>query len=44
LAEAIRAKLNPNPPDISQVMGRINGLLDESITGHEIRQAGTAGA
>ncbi len=40
LAEAIRAKLNPNPPDISQVMGRINGLLDDSITGHEIRQSG----
>ena len=40
LAEAIRAKLNPNPPDISQVMGQINGLLDESITGHEIRESG----
>jgi type I restriction enzyme R subunit len=40
LAEAIRAKLNPNPPDISQVMGQINGLLDESITGHEIREQG----
>ncbi|MDK9703994.1 MAG: type I restriction endonuclease subunit R [Sulfuritalea sp.] len=40
LAEAIRATLNPNPPDISQVMNRINGLLDESITGHEIRQSG----
>lgn len=40
LAEAIRAKLNPNPPDISQVMGQINNLLDESITGHAIRQAG----
>ncbi len=40
LAEAICAKLNPNPPDISQVMGQINGLLDESITGHEIRQSG----
>lgn len=40
LAEAIRAKLNPNPPDISQVMGQINGLLDASITGHEIRQSG----
>jgi type I restriction enzyme R subunit len=25
LAEAIRARLNPNPPDISQVMGQING-------------------
>ena len=40
LAEAIRVKLNPNPPDISQVMGQINGLLDESITGHEIRESG----
>lgn len=40
LAEAIRAKLNPNPPDISQVMNAINGLLDESITGHEIRESG----
>jgi type I restriction enzyme R subunit len=44
LAEAIRAKLNPNPPDISQVMGQINGLLDESITGHEIRESGATGA
>ncbi|HQR60314.1 MAG TPA: DUF3387 domain-containing protein, partial [Methylophilaceae bacterium] len=40
LAEAIRARLNPNPPDISQVMGQIVGLLDESITGHEIREQG----
>jgi len=40
LGEAIRTKLNPNPPDISTVMGQINGLLDESITGHEIRQSG----
>lgn len=40
LAEAIRAKLNPNPPDISQIMRQISGLLDESITGHEIREAG----
>ncbi|MCB1802770.1 MAG: type I restriction endonuclease subunit R [Gammaproteobacteria bacterium] len=40
LAEAIRAKLNPNPPDISQVMNGINTLLDESITGHEIRESG----
>ena len=40
LAEAIRAKLNPNPPDISQVMAGINSLLDESITGHEIREEG----
>lgn len=40
LAEAMRVTLNPNPPDISQVMGQINDLLDESITGHEIREAG----
>jgi len=40
LAEAIRARLNPNPPDISQVMSGINVLLDESITGHEIREQG----
>ncbi len=40
LADAIRAKLNPNPADISQVMGQISGLLDESITGHEIREQG----
>jgi len=40
LAEAIHARLNPNPPDISQVMNQINGLLDASITGHEIRQSG----
>ncbi len=40
LAEAIRAKLNPNPPDVSQVMGKINELLDDSITGHAIREDG----
>ena len=40
LAEAIRATLNPNPPDISQVMNAINGLLDKSIKGHEIRLSG----
>ncbi|ARO87200.1 deoxyribonuclease HsdR [Nitrosospira lacus] len=40
LVDTIRAKLNPNQPDISQVMGQINSLLDESITGHEIRQSG----
>ena len=42
LAEAIRIKLNPNPPDISQVMTAINGLLDASITGHEIHESGTS--
>lgn len=40
LAEAIRAKINPNPPDVSQVMGKINDLLDGSITGHAIREDG----
>ena len=40
IAEAIRAKLNPNPPDISSVLGNINRLLDASITGHEIREQG----
>ena len=40
LAAAIRTKLNPNPPDISTVMEQIAGLLDESITGLTIREAG----
>jgi type I restriction enzyme R subunit len=40
LAEAIRATLNPNPPDISEVMGQINEVLDASITGHAIREQG----
>ncbi len=33
IADAIRAKLNPHPTDISEVMGDINKLLDSSITG-----------
>ncbi len=33
IAEAIRAKLNPNPADISEVMDDIAKLLDASITG-----------
>lgn len=40
LAAAIRAKLSPDPPDISTIMGQITGLLDESITGQTIREAG----
>lgn len=40
LAAAIRAKISPNPSDISQIMGRITGLLDESIAGLTIRDAG----
>ncbi|MBK5255460.1 MAG: DUF3387 domain-containing protein, partial [Vicinamibacteria bacterium] len=33
IAAAIRSKLNPSPADISEVMGGIRGLLDESISG-----------
>ena len=33
IADAIRAKLNPSPADITGVMGDISKLLDESITG-----------
>jgi type I restriction enzyme R subunit len=33
IADAIRTKLNPNPVDISKVMGDIGKLLDASITG-----------
>jgi len=33
IAEAIRTKLNPNPADISAVMGGVARLLDSSITG-----------
>lgn len=40
LAAAIRARLNPGPTDISQVMGQITELLDQSITGLTIRDAG----
>ena len=41
IADAIRAKLNPNPVDVSMVMEGIGKLLDESITGASI--PGTAG-
>lgn len=37
---AIRARLNPEAPDISKVLAEIAGLLDESITGLSIREAG----
>jgi type I restriction enzyme R subunit len=40
LAAAVRAKLSPDPPDISEIMGQITGLLDESIAGLMIRDAG----
>jgi type I restriction enzyme R subunit len=42
LAAAIRAKLNPNPPDIATILAQINGLLDDSITGMTIREGGPA--
>jgi len=37
IADAIRAKLNPNPADISAVMGNVAKLLDASITGRSGR-------
>ncbi len=40
LAAAIRLKLNPDPPDISAIMAEIDGLLDTSITGLRIGEAG----
>ena len=40
LAAAIRAKLSPNPPDIATILGQITGLLDDSITGLTMREAG----
>jgi type I restriction enzyme, R subunit len=36
IADAIRAKLNPDPVDISRVMGTIAQLLDTSISGTAI--------
>jgi type I restriction enzyme R subunit len=36
IAGAILAKLNPNPADITEVMGNIGKLLDESITGMDL--------
>jgi type I restriction enzyme R subunit len=36
IADAIRAKLNPNPADITEVMGQVREVLDASITGVEM--------
>ena len=36
IADVIQAQINPDSPDISRVMGKINDLLDESIEGVEI--------
>ena len=40
IAEAIRGKLNPDPADISAIMGDIGQLLDDSITGVTMREGG----
>jgi type I restriction enzyme, R subunit len=40
LADVIRRKMNPSPPDLSAVLGQITGLLDESIAGLAIREDG----
>ena len=40
LAQTIRTTLNPEPIDISTVMNGITTILDDSITGHEIRESG----
>jgi type I restriction enzyme R subunit len=40
IAAGIRETLNPNPPDISAVMGQIGQVLDQSITGIAIRDQG----
>jgi type I restriction enzyme R subunit len=40
LAAAIRAKLSPNPPDITAILKQIEELLDNSITGLQIREEG----
>ncbi|MHB1308583.1 MAG: type I restriction endonuclease, partial [Limisphaerales bacterium] len=43
IADAIRTKLNPNPADITEVMGGIAQLLDASITGVEMPARPTLG-
>jgi type I restriction enzyme R subunit len=40
LACAIRAKLRPDPPDIEAILKQIGELLDDSITGIQIREVG----
>jgi type I restriction enzyme, R subunit len=40
IADAIKIALNPDPPDITEVMGEIGKLLDQSILGHEIHELG----
>jgi type I restriction enzyme R subunit len=40
LASAIRAKLSPIPPDIATILKQIGELLDDSITGIQVREDG----
>jgi type I restriction enzyme R subunit len=40
LASVIRARLSPNSPNIATILRQIGELLDESITGMEIREDG----
>lgn len=40
LAASIRAKLSPNPPDITAILKQIGELLDDSITGLQIHEGG----
>ncbi|MFM7199804.1 MAG: type I restriction enzyme endonuclease domain-containing protein, partial [Myxococcota bacterium] len=40
LVGAIRVKLSPNPPDITTILKQIGELLDDSITGIEVREGG----
>lgn len=41
IGQAIRAKVNPAPADITGIMGSITYLLDESITGVNIPESAT---
>jgi type I site-specific restriction-modification system R (restriction) subunit len=40
IAEAIRTKIHPDPVDITEVLGDISVLLDQSITGMTIKDQG----
>jgi type I restriction enzyme R subunit len=40
LAAAVRAKVSPDPPDITEIMRQITGLLDVSIAGLKIKETG----
>ncbi len=44
IADAIRAKINPGPADISGILASVNALLDESISseGFTIKKGGTS--